>query len=425
MPIIYVHGVANRLDGQDHLQNFEQSVKPLLRRYVAPVLSATPDKVNIRLAYWGEAGVRFAWNGASRPKSVLLGQGTADFGTFADQAAAIGSLPATRAELRTAAPATSAAPPGLIGSGPGAGSGQARLKTLSATALSDLLGTFIAHTVPEGSERTGALIAADETAHDPVVQNALAAAPDLESEVEVLRKDISARTGQTAALVGMGAGWLGKTMDSVRETVARIARTPERVVSTVLLEIRKPLNGLLTLFTGDVFIYLHSRGNSNHPGEIPAIVLSEIEKARVETPNEPIVVLSHSMGGQIIYDLVTHFLPGAQGGRIDFWGAAASQVGLFEEEKLFLASRPEFSAAHNNKTPFPDRKYLGGWWNVWDSNDIISFTAQPIFEEVDDESYNSGVSVAQAHGEYLVRPSFYRRFAEKLTAAKNRNWNRP
>ncbi len=136
-------------------------------------------------------------------------------------------------------------------------------------------------------------------------------------------------------------------------------------------------------------------------------------------------MLTHSMGGQIVYDLVTHFLPGAQGPRIDFWAATASQVGLFEEEKLFLASQPQYSAAHNNKTPFPDRRYLGAWWNVWDNNDIISYTAAPIFEGVDDECFNSGISFVQAHSEYLARPSFYRKFADKLKHAMEKNWNRP
>ena len=68
---------------------------------------------------------------------------------------------------------------------------------------------------------------------------------------------------------------------------------------------------------------------------------------------EPLVVLSHSMGGQIVYDLVTHFLPRLDryaGVRIDYWAAAASQIGLFEEMKLFLASDP---ATGNVKCPHP------------------------------------------------------------------------
>ena len=104
--------------------------------------------------------------------------------------------------------------------------------------------------------------------HDPKVQAALAAAPDLTGEVEVLRKNIAARTNEKSALIGMGSGWIAKTMDNVRETVSRITGAPGSAVSTVLLEIRKPLNALLTMFTGDVFVYLNSRGNAQHPGAV-------------------------------------------------------------------------------------------------------------------------------------------------------------
>jgi hypothetical protein len=41
---------------------------------------------------------------------------------------------------------------------------------------------------------------------------------------------------------------------------------------------------------------------------------------------------------------------------------------------------------------------------------------------VDDESFDAGLSLISAHGGYLQRPSFYRRFAEKLNQAKQKGW---
>jgi hypothetical protein len=126
------------------------------------------------------------------------------------------------------------------------------------------------------------------------------------------------------------------------------------------------------------------------------------------------VVLSHSMGGQIIYDALTHFLPGTPSlreVRIDFWCATASQVGFFEEAKLFLASQPEHKTGH--PVPFP-HAHLGVWWNVWDQNDFLSFTAKDIIDKIIDESFDGGLSLLTAHGGYLERPSFYRAFAHKL-----------
>jgi hypothetical protein len=424
MPLVFVHGVANRVDKRGNLESFHDYVEPLLRRYVAPVMSDKPESAVIRLAYWGDDGVKFAWNGDSRPRSALLGQGAETAPGVAERAAWLADLPETLAAVQLTRSQASA-PGGLIGAGPqDETTGQARLKVLDPDALSDLLAAFISAEITQGTEQSATLIAADDAARDPIVQTALAAAPDLAAEAEVLRKAVDTRLAAGAGLVAMGSGPLSKVMDTVRETVSRVSHAPGAAVSTVLLELRKPLNNLVTLFAGDVFVYLMTRGDSAHPGRIPSIVIKTLDKARATAPDEPMVVLTHSMGGQIIYDLVTHFLPAKAGGRIDFWAATASQVGLFEEEKLFLASKSEYSAASKSKAPFPDRKYLGGWWNVWDSNDVISYTADPVFDGVDDESYSSGVSFVQAHGEYLQRPSFYRKFADKLKQAKKNNWNR-
>ena len=130
------------------------------------------------------------------------------------------------------------------------------------------------------------------------------------------------------------------------------------------------------------------------------------------------MLLTHSMGGQIAYDTVTSFLPTAHSSiKVDFWCATASQVGYFEELNMFLASSNDFSKATGKRTPLVTSN-LGHWWNVWDRNDILSFTTQGIFAEgIDDEEYKTGLSVAAAHGGYLERPSFYRKFADKLEAA--------
>jgi hypothetical protein len=424
MPLVFVHGVANRVDKRGNLESFEDYVEPLLRRYVAPILRSDPENAVIRLAYWGDEGVKFAWNGESRPRSVLLGQGAAASPAVAERSAQLAALPDTRVVVRSAPASPASVPSGLIAAGSQGGPALPQLKVLGPDVLSDLLAAFISAEMPPGGDQSAALIAADDAARDPAVRTALAAAPDLQAEADVLRRAIESRIAADAGLIAQGTSPLSRVMDTVRETVSRVAGAPGAAVSTALLELRKPLNNLVTLFAGDVFVYLQTRGDSARPGKIPTVVMKTLEDARTAAPNEPMVVLSHSMGGQIIYDLVTHFLPATFGGRIDFWAAAASQVGLFEEEKLFLAKDPKYSAANGNKVPFPDRKYLGGWWNVWDSNDVISYTADPIFEGVDDESYNSGVSVIQAHGEYLQRPSFYRKFAAKLTEARQANWSR-
>jgi len=296
-----------------------------------------------------------------------------------------------------------------------------RLKDLSQQELSDFLSAVIVEGSADPATRPQLIIAADEVAHDPPTLTALAQCATLEEELEKLRTLLAQK--QTGVLVAQGTGTWSRIIDRVGETASRAVGAPAFAISTVVAESREPINRLVTLFFGDVFAYLDTRGDEAAPGRIPKVVLDTLREAKNAAPQEPLIVLTHSMGGQIIYDILTYFLPKLQSDlRIDFWCATASQVGLFEEMKRFLASSDQYSKAKGNKVPFPDPKYLGGWWNVWDHNDFLSYTAGPIIEGVDDESYDSGVSLFKAHGEYLMRPSFYRKFAAKLTVAKKRNW---
>lgn len=211
-----------------------------------------------------------------------------------------------------------------------------------------------------------------------------------------------------------------KVLHNIRESVKRSAHSAGHVVARAAVEIKSPMNRFVTLFIGDVLTYLADRGDSRAPGWIPACFLSVLADARdnqIERNGEPIIVMSHSMGGQIVYDAVTHFLPRMEeftDTKIDFWVATASQIGLFEELKLFIESDEEYSIESGIPAPFPDRRHLGYWWNVWDHNDFVSWSVRGIIDGVDDEPYNTGMFVVSAHGGYLEMPSFFRKFAKKV-----------
>jgi hypothetical protein len=292
--------------------------------------------------------------------------------------------------------------------------------------------------VPE-AQRGDAVIAADEAAHDPATYPRLAAQPDAAAEraefERIVADRLAARTAGGLAGHGGAPGWLRELGNRLGETLQRANGVPGWAVSRVLGELRRPLNDFITLFFGDVFVYLQEQVREDgQPGPIAQVLLDALVEAaenQKQRNGEPLVILSHSMGGQVVYDAVTYFMdrvPELKDVRVDFWCATASQVGLFEELKLFRASDTTIggiAGMAREKVPFPDRKRLGHWWNVWDSNDFISYTGAPIFEGVHDEPYDSGMSVLQAHGGYLQRPSFYRRFAERLEFAKQGNWRRP
>ncbi len=437
MPIVFVHGVATRDTSKDYSKWWD-GLEIFLREKIAPVISSRPDRVGIRDAYWGDLGVKFAWNGASRPRS-LLGQGAG------------GDEPSQMAQA-----IASASQPGAFEGGPTESSAQkpaigklptkdqdgvvetkrpiTRPSALTPAELSDLAATALLTVVNEPPLRAAAAIAADEISHDETARKLLAAQPGAESEIDLLQTMIQDRAvdvmKRQSGLTGMGASdWLGRFSESVLESLNRADSAPGYVLTKALGELRKPANNLVTLFIGDVFEYVNQRGTPKNPGPIPARVIEHLKAARVapEAATEPMIVLSHSMGGQIVYDVVTAFLPHDPSGqdmRVDFWCATASQVGLFMEMKQFLGEYKEYGADKPNKlVPLPDKKYLGGWWNVWDPNDFISYTARGIFDGVDDEPYNSGMSLMHAHSGYLERPSFYNRFGEKLRIARDRDWS--
>jgi hypothetical protein len=214
-----------------------------------------------------------------------------------------------------------------------------------------------------------------------------------------------------------------KVLLTVRESAKRGLESAGHVVARAAVEIKSPMNRFMTFFVGDILTYLHERGNYKSPGWIPSCFLSALSKARddqLRRDGEPIVVMSHSMGGQIVYDAITHFMPNMEEFRdvkIDFWAATASQVGLFEELKLFIESSEKYCLDSGLLVPFPDRNHLGYWWNVWDHNDFVSYSVRGIVDGVDDEQYNTGLFVVSAHGAYLEMPSFFRKFARKVSAA--------
>jgi len=418
MPIVYVHGVATRSQIPD------PTVIGLMRRYLSDVISPGRD-VDVRYAYWGDRAARFAWNGASRPTSPLLGQGAAG-GAIPRQQVLAADLAQLLVGLPGGAPRdATAADSRLVPAGAGSGSstdGGARLKDLS----SDDLGDFLASLVPGSpdQDRSALLEAADALAHDPDVRAALAQSRDIDEEWIVLVQALEARADESA-LAAQGAGMWRQLKDRVAETLDRGSGTSGFVAGRLVAEFRGPINGLATNFIGDVFEYLAHRGTLDAPGDIPRRFLTALSEAPRQSPDEPMVVISHSMGGQIVYDAVTTFLPQLpeyQHLRVDFWCATASQVGLFEELKLFLASRPEHHAGA--PVPLPSRRHLGCWWNVWDHNDFLSYTVRNIVAGVDDGPFNSGMGLVTAHSGYLLRPSFHRRLSEKIAEARRSGWRR-
>ena len=426
MPIVFVHGVATREEG------FERSwpdIEAYLRHYAAPALGPDTGQIAILPAFWGDVASAFRFGGKSRPRTPLFGMGseTSEQPSVLSAAEFVNLLPAEQPQPR-GGPA--AAGRGLITAGPPAAQPTASvsgLRQLTQEQLSDLMA--LSAQGPSGQAPPAEwLVTADEVAHDPEEWRQFQEAPDDATALSLFLEAVETRAGPVPGrLTGMGARerW-AEWRRRITEMLDRGSHAPGFAVSRVLGEARAPVNDTAIRFFGDVFAYLDRRCENGGIGGIPRVVLDTLRTAsqRRLSPEEPLVVITHSMGGQIVYDLVTHFLPAASGNgeqvpRIDFWCATASQVGLFLDLNLFLAKDA-------GKAPLarPPSRWLGSWWNVWDYNDFLSYSARDIVEGVDDEAYSSGLSLVSAHSGYLQRPSFYRRLRRKLDDARKRNWDR-
>ena len=383
MPIVFVHGVNNRA-GDDYQDN-EVGRNEFLREVVAPALGLTPKDLFIENPYWGGDGVQFAWGMAVLPDAE---ESYEKFGAGGD-AEAFGRT----AEL-------------VAGSAPLGGSVVERAKVDFAGTVDLLYGASLA----------GATTREDA---NNVAQSYLKAVAYVQSKPDLSWLD-TANDENFADLLNhhvhageeesFGAGGL---LDKLKEGLSRLVQAvPDASTELINKLARKKLNSSVTRFTGDAFVYLTRRGRPGEEGPIVAAVMKSLKKAnaaKTATDNK-LVVIAHSFGGEIMYDILTRFWPELE---VDCLITVGSQVGLFEEMKLYLASDPKIPMHYpDGKVPKPPN--VKRWLNVFDMNDVLSYRVTPVFDATEDFKYDTGYSTLQAHSGYFLRPSFYVRLAARL-----------
>ncbi|MEM5317576.1 hypothetical protein [Paraburkholderia sp. JHI869] len=210
--------------------------------------------------------------------------------------------------------------------------------------------------------------------------------------------------------------------DSLRSAATQIkGATTDLVNSPAVLAVRGKLTPELAIFIGDVFTYLKAgMARDAIRAEIRGYLIAAASAANAV--HSRLVVCGHSMGGVILYDLLTD-VPFVQGltdelgapFKIDLFVTVGSQVALFEELKVFTASSAGYSASQGNKVPKPG--CAERWWNVYNRLDVLSFLAKPVFEDVDDLEANTTAGIADAHSAYFTNLVFYKRLNARMKAA--------
>lgn len=432
MPFIFVHGVNTR-KAQDDPGNPKNSyekdetarTKLIRSKILLPLGSQVSgaETMNIVSPYWGHHGAKFRWNLASVPKTKYLDDLGPDSGTPLSDSEFIemlGTIPAAyrvEPQLEQASPLKRAAREDL----------SEFLQIVLAPILTGEWPVLVDEDEPSASGNMEAelLLVADDVAHDVGIVADVARASTDEALTDLLEFAIRTRLRERLrgdrsstlseideygeGMFSRAAGRVSDLFDRVKDRAARFATVP------FLAHFRPDLHLNLARFVGDVFQYLREREGSGDAGYIVREVLSTLREATRMAPNgEPLIVMTHSMGGNIFYDIVTHYATDLV---VDAWISVGTQVGQLEEMKFFCRSNPDVAAPERVGGVKPSVRY---WLNVYDPADPFAFLAEPIFADVEDVRFKTGSSVRGSHSAYFVRPEFYDLVAEKLKGALDR-----
>ncbi|WP_141578819.1 hypothetical protein [Actinomadura sp. WMMA1423] len=196
------------------------------------------------------------------------------------------------------------------------------------------------------------------------------------------------------------------------ESASRASDAPARITSTAVLRAARPAgHRAAATFLGDAMTYLRQREQHGAHGQIAAIVASGLEQAQAaRTTDDPrTLVIAHSMGGNIVYDLLSHLRTDLS---CDTLVTVGSQPGVFAELGLFPAvERP----ADPTVDRVPALTNVRHWINVFDPADVLAFAAERIFDGAEDFWYRTGKGLLKAHSSYFGRPSLYVRLAARLS----------
>ena len=405
MPIVFVHGVNNR-EGPEYDAGV-LAQRQFFQTYLGGVKiggKSLPAVPAVTFPYWGGLGTTFAWDMASLPTDEMQSLGGAADPTTSTVAAhlldALGKLP-------TDEPLTA-------------------LAKKSFPLAVDALTRMALAAAEKGKEAEVAAFVVKASAYaEPFATSKTnpewVATVDSDSEFinELLERIEAAPADGRVQSLGSITSWVGDTLKAggqkVKDAVTGMAgtaldRAGDFASTKFLAWKRDSLNATLGRFFGDVFHYFNGRGTMGNPGPIPLTVLAAIDAAKAAAPDEPLVIIGHSMGGVICMDLIGHYRPQLE---VDLFVSVGSQVAHFEEIKLYHLSDKAVTAASGGKAKTPAN--VRRWINIFDPVDIFSYAASRVFDRVDvDGSYDTKTYVIKAHTAYFEQADFYKRLRKRI-----------
>ncbi len=153
---------------------------------------------------------------------------------------------------------------------------------------------------------------------------------------------------------------------------------------------------MITQFLADAFVYLGER--DKFLNGLNAVVI----EAKAKKPDEPLMLISHSLGGIITFDYCCVH-PEI---KVDLLATVASQVGYFAECDSLAVPNGDLKPDSKRSTPANVKE----WISVYDRNDVLSFMAAPIFDRVTESETKTKLPFPDSHGSYWDDIDVYRKF---------------
>ncbi|MEV6977442.1 hypothetical protein [Kitasatospora sp. NPDC093806] len=392
MPVVFVHGVGNH--DEHEVREAERLRRRLFARNLLPAIGADPEHGVLLFPWWGQAGAVPRWGRVCYPDAADS-LGTAEDESLLQELAAAEPPPDGRTKnviLDTARTSVADAVDLLYSALDPEACDDAELDELAALAvpLADYSEKYRRY---DPNDPFWAGIGDDLDLITALVETG----PDTGPEMDTLGADHSLREKAR-----------GRLLQAAATLKTALVAPPTRLTAGGL---RRLTGTPVYDYLGDVFKYLTLRGTPDHPGEIVRIVLDDLRKAADAGPaGEPLVVVAHSMGGNIVYDIASHFHPELE---IDVLVTIGSQPGLFAEFSAFHGVPEDLPRPGHGLVPALAN--VRSWINVVDRSDILCYSAEPVFDGVKDLRYESGA--LWAHSAYFKQPNFHARLAKHVREA--------
>jgi len=405
MPLVFVHGVSNRKSPE--YDAAELARNELFREHCLSALRGDPATVEVFNPYWGGEAAQFAWNQAfvTDPNDKLQAFGPAGDEMFdsALWAADVSPTPQKRNDLivELAKRDFSAAVDLLW----------------AAAGMTDRLTADHARELAAWSVPVAKYVEAQKDVKPPWlagVTSDTVFAERLLDEVEKWGKSQPDPVRvPTAKAQSFG---ISDVLDRLKKGAKKSADRAADVAFGKFIEGKLPdLVRRFSLFIGDVLMYVSQRTTGS--SKIADIVLGDLRKAGAiqRDKKEPLVCIGHSLGGVILYDLLSDpkltDVP-----QCDLLMTIGSQVAYFEELKLLASSDRNFPADKKERVPASHHPRIKKWRNAFDRSDPLGYAAGRVFEAAQDFGFDTKVSALSAHGAYFLQPHFHERLLAQVAA---------